>query len=166
MALMIRKEGIESYGLYMQFSDTLHTIGGYQEYNFDDICLMLGHTKKLIKAKLLRVLNDYGLFDFYADENGVEFIGLETLKEDIEALNKKKINGAKGGRKRAENYKNKKEVIEASQGRKEPKWTLPSDWDTLNKISQLSLIDRFKESKFRGSSFIDFLQSNLKEELK
>jgi hypothetical protein len=29
MALMTRKEGIEAYGLYMHFADTLHSVGGF-----------------------------------------------------------------------------------------------------------------------------------------
>ncbi|MDC0178111.1 hypothetical protein OAJ14_08205 [Polaribacter sp.] len=107
MAYMIRLEGIESYGLYMQFADMLHTVGGYQEYDFKKISLMLGHTKKNIKAKLERVINDYQLFEFYTDDDGKEMVGLERLKEDIASLNKHKINGAKGGKKRAENYRNK-----------------------------------------------------------
>ena len=82
---------------------------GFQEYDFNDICLMLGYTKKNIKAKLGRVINDYKLFDFYTNDDGIEMIGLERLKEDIEALSKHKINGAKGGKKRAENYRNKQE---------------------------------------------------------
>ena len=110
MALMISKEGIEAYGLYMQFADMLHTNGGYREYNFDDISLILRHTKKLIKAKLQRVLNDYGLFDFITDE-GIEYIGLERIKNDIKSLEKHKINGAKGGKKRAENINKNKEII-------------------------------------------------------
>lgn len=107
MALMIRKESIEGYGLYMHLADTLHLVGGYQEYDFNDISLMLGYTKKLIKAKLNRVLNDYKLFDFYTDDDGIEYIGLERIKEDIASLNKHKENGAKGGKKRAENYRNR-----------------------------------------------------------
>lgn len=115
MSLMIHKEGIEAYGLYMHLADTLHVVGGFQEYDFNDICLMLGYTKKNIKAKLGRVINDYKLFDFYTDEDGIEMIGLNRLKEDIEALSKHKINGAKGGKKRAENYRNKKEEIKNKQ---------------------------------------------------
>ena len=107
MAYMIRLDGIESYGLYMQFADMLHTIGGYQEYDFKKISLMLGHTKKNIKAKLERVINDYQLFEFYTDDDGKEIVGLERLKKDIASLNKHKENGAKGGKKRAENYRNK-----------------------------------------------------------
>jgi hypothetical protein len=108
MSLMINKEGIEAYGLYMHFADTLHIVGGYQKYDVNDICLMLGYTKKNIKAKLNRVLNDYNLFDFI-EEDGIEMIGLQRLRDDVEALAKHKINGAKGGKKRAENYRNKQE---------------------------------------------------------
>ena len=107
MARMIRTEGIEAYGLYIHFADTLHLVGGFQEYNLNDISLTLGYTKKLIKAKLNRVLNDYKLFDFFLDDDGIEYIGLERIKNDIDSLNKHKENGAKGGRKRAENYRNK-----------------------------------------------------------
>lgn len=108
MSLMINKEGIEAYGLYMHFADKLHIVGGYQKYNFDDICFMLGYTKKNIKAKLGRVLNDYDLFDFI-EEDGIEMIGLQRLRDDIEALTKRKINSSKGGKKRAENHQKKKE---------------------------------------------------------
>ncbi len=108
MSLMINKEGIEAYGLYMHFADKLHIVGGYQKYNFDDICFMLGYTKKNIKAKLGRVLNDYDLFDFI-EEDGIEMIGIQRLREDIEALTKRKINSSKGGKKRAENYQKKQE---------------------------------------------------------
>ena len=41
--------------------------------------------------------------------DGIEMIGLNRLKEDIEALSKHKINGAKGGKKRAENYRKKQQ---------------------------------------------------------
>ena len=108
MSLMINKEGIEAYGLYMHFADKLHIVGGYQKYNFNDICFMLGYTKKNIKAKLGRVLNDYDLFDFI-EEDGIEMIGLQRLRDDIEALTKRKINSSKGGKKRAENHQKKKE---------------------------------------------------------
>lgn len=108
MALMTRKEGIESYGLYMHFADTLHSVGGFIKYDFNDICLMLGYTKKNIKARLGRVLNDYDLFDFI-EEDGIEMIGLQRLREDIEALTKRKINSSKGGKKRAENHQKKQE---------------------------------------------------------
>ena len=119
MSLMINKEGIEAYGLYMHFADTLHIVGGYQKYDVNDICLMLGYTKKNIKAKLNRVLNDYNLFDFY-EEDGIEMIGLQRLRDDVEALSKHKINGAKGGKKRAENYRNKQEeVIRGNEAVKE-----------------------------------------------
>ena len=33
MSLMINKEGIEAYGLYMHFADKLHIVGGYQKYD-------------------------------------------------------------------------------------------------------------------------------------
>ena len=46
---------------------------------------------------------------FTTDEDGIEMIGLNRLKEDIEALSKHKINGAKGGKKRAENYRKKQQ---------------------------------------------------------
>ena len=108
MSLMINKEGIEAYGLYMHFVDKLHIVGGYQKYNFNDICFMLGYTKKNIKAKLGRVLNDYDLFDFI-EEDGIEMIGIQRLRDDIEALTKRKINSSKGGKKRAENHQKKKE---------------------------------------------------------
>jgi hypothetical protein len=91
MSLMVRKEGIESYGLYMHLADTLHLVGGFQEYDFNDICLILGYTKKNIKATLGRVINDYKLFDFYTNDDGIEMIGLERLKEDIEALSNEEI---------------------------------------------------------------------------
>ena len=131
MALMTRKEGIESYGLYMHFADTLHSVGGFIKYDFNDICLILGYTKKNIKAKLYRVLNDYDLFDFIEVEDGVEMIGLQRLRDDIESLAKHKINGAKGGKKRAENLRKKqekiiseKEAVKQEQPLKLPDWFL------------------------------------------
>ena len=51
MALMIKKEGVEGYGLYMIFADSLHVSGGYRENNFDDISLVLDCRKKKIKMK-------------------------------------------------------------------------------------------------------------------
>jgi len=103
MALMIKKEGVEGYGLYMIFADSLHVSGGYRENNFDDISLVLDCSKKKIKMKLKRVLDDYNLFDYYVDDNGFEMIGLQRVKEDVETLTKRKLNGKKGGLKRAEN---------------------------------------------------------------
>lgn len=167
MALMSRKEGIEAYGLYMQFSDTLHTIGGYTEYNFNNICLMLGYTKKLIKAKLYRVLNEYNLFDFYTDEDGVKYIGLEHLKEDIEALNKQRVNGAKGGRKRAENYRKNKEEYNGNPKQTKEKnsnFELPNGWFDISKAHQLEHI-RMKQihEPDININYINFLKDNLNE---
>ena len=148
MAYMIRLEGIESYGLYMQFADTLHTVGGYLEYDFKKIFLMLGHTKKNIKAKLERVINDYELFEFYTDEDGKEMVGLERLKEDIASLNKHKENGAKGGRKRAENYRNKSlKQVEKPVSQKpvtdnpeKPVYEIPSFFKEGKYATQLNLL--------------------------
>jgi len=107
MALMIKKEGVEGYGLYMIFADSLHISGGYRENNFDDISLVLDCSKKKIKMKLKRVLDDYNLFDYYVDDDGVEMIGLQRVREDVETLIKQKLNRAKGGRKRARNQAEK-----------------------------------------------------------
>ena len=136
MSLMINKEGIEAYGLYMHFADKLHIIGGYQKYDVNDICLMLGYTKKNIKAKLNRVLNDYNLFDFY-EEDGIEMIGLQRLRDDVEALAKHKINGAKGGKKRAENYRNKQE-----EEQEEVK--LGESYLNMSRSDQMSFVDFIK----------------------
>ena len=136
MSLMINKEGIEAYGLYMHFADTLHIVGGYQKYDVNDICLMLGYTKKNIKAKLNRVLNDYNLFDFY-EEDGIEMIGLQRLRDDVEALAKHKINGAKGGKKRAENYRNKQE-----EEQEEVK--LGESYLNMSRSDQMSFVDFIK----------------------
>ena len=107
MSLMIKREGFEGYGLYMIFADSLHISGGYREYNFDDISLVLDCNRKLIKSKLKKILYDYDLFDFYVDDDGVEMIGLQRVREDVETLTKQKLNGAKGGRKRARNQAEK-----------------------------------------------------------
>ena len=107
MSLMIKKEGFEGYGLYMVFADSLHITGGYRECNFDDISLVLDCKRKLIKSKLKKILFDYDLFDFYVDDDGVEMIGLQRIREDVETLTKQKLNGAKGGLKRAKNQAEK-----------------------------------------------------------
>ena len=155
MSLMIHKEGIEAYGLYMHLADTLHVVGGFQEYDFNDICLMLGYTKKNIKAKLGRVINDYKLFDFYTDEDGIEMIGLNRLKEDIEALSKHKINGAKGGKKRAENYRNKQAGIK-KHNEADEEIILPNKFleETVeqqeNIVRHLESIGKFSKNGERG----------------
>ena len=140
MSLMINKEGIEAYGLYMHFADKLHIVGGYQKYDVNDICLMLGYTKKNIKAKLNRVLNDYNLFDFY-EEDGIEMIGLQRLRDDVEALAKHKINGAKGGKKRAENYRNKQE-----EEQEEVK--LGESYLNMSRGDQIKFVDFIKKCKW------------------
>jgi len=155
MSLMIHKEGIEAYGLYMHLADTLHVVGGFQEYDFNDICLMLGYTKKNIKAKLGRVINDYKLFDFYTDEDGIEMIGLNRLKEDIEALSKHKINGAKGGKKRAENYRNKQAGIK-KHNEADEEMILPNKFleETVeqqeNIVRHMESIGKFSKNGERG----------------
>jgi len=183
MALMTRKEGIEAYGLYMHFADTLHSVGGYIKYDFNDICLMLGYTKKNIKAKLGRVLNDYDLFDFDEDEDGIETIGLERLRDDIEALAKHKINGAKGGKKRAENYRNKQEEEEEEEEQeeiiikneavkeddiKDEVLTLPSDFignsieHQKNLVNYWHSLGKFKEKGERGEKMKQMMIEHIK----
>jgi len=184
MALMTRKEGIEAYGLYMHFADTLHSVGGYIKYDFNDICLMLGYTKKNIKAKLGRVLNDYDLFDFDEDEDGIETIGLERLRDDIEALAKHKINGAKGGKKRAENYRNKQEEEEEEEEEqeeiiikneavkeddiKDEVLTLPSDFignsieHQKNLVNYWHSLGKFKEKGERGEKMKQMMIEHIK----
>jgi len=150
MAYMIRLEGIESYGLYMQFADMLHTIGGYQEYDLKKISLMLGHTKKNIKAKLERVLNDYELFEFYTEEDGIEMIGLERLKEDIASLNKHKENGAKGGRKRAENYRNKSLSKDLKPETQIAKETPIASVETETPEINIEILEFFKKASYNA----------------
>jgi|TARA_B110000196_G_C20602936_1_gene411615 uncharacterized protein YdaU (DUF1376 family) len=130
----------------MHLADTLHLVGGFQEYDFNDICLMLGYTKKNIKAKLGRVINDYKLFDFYTNDDGIEMIGLERLKEDIEALSKHKINGAKGGKKRAENYRNKQaeDVEETVEVTTEAEEVLVKPYLNSSRSVQMKFVDYMK----------------------
>ena len=180
MAYMIRLDGIESYGLYMQFADMLHTVGGYQEYDFKKISLMLGHTKKNIKAKLERVINDYQLFEFYTDDDGKEIVGLERLKEDIASLNKHKENGAKGGKKRAENYRNKSlsmgltpetpAVIETSEiytndDLKLPKWFLADSIELQKiKVRQMVELGKFTSEGERGQKMKEMMIKHIKSQ--
>lgn len=174
MAYMIRLEGIESYGLYMQFADTLHTVGGYLEYDFKKIFLMLGHTKKNIKAKLERVINDYELFEFYTDEDGKEMVGLERLKEDIASLNKHKENGAKGGRKRAENYRNKSlkqvekpEITEISIDNelKLPEWFLrQSNFRQKESVNHMVSENKFNSEGERGARMKEMMIKHIKSQ--
>jgi hypothetical protein len=169
MAYMIRLEGIESYGLYMQFADTLHTVGGYLEYDFKKIFLMLGHTKKNIKAKLERVINDYELFEFYTDEDGKEMVGLERLKEDIASLNKHKENGAKGGRKRAENYRNKslKQVEKPETNNPEtPVYEIPSFFKEGKYATQLNLLKNHSFTpRAKQQAYKDYMLKNYPEKI-
>jgi tryptophan 2,3-dioxygenase len=146
-------EGIESYGLYVQFADMLHTVGGYQEYDFKKISLMLGHTKKNIKAKLGRVINDYELFEFYTDDDGKEMVGLERLKEDIASLNKHKINGAKGGKKRAENYRSKS--LSKDSKPKETVLQVSQPVQEIPEATEYEVASFFYDYKYRSQ--LDFL---------
>ena len=147
MSLMINKEGIEAYGLYMHFADKLHIVGGYQKYNFDDICFMLGYTKKNIKAKLGRVLNDYDLFDFI-EEDGIEMIGIQRLRDDIEALTKRKINSSKGGKKRAENHQKKQEKVEEDECESNGvDYYIPETFLNATRKHQIDLIDYMKRKR-------------------
>jgi uncharacterized protein YdaU (DUF1376 family) len=185
MAYMIRLEGIESYGLYMQFADMLHTIGGYQEYDLKKISLMLGHTKKNIKAKLERVINDYELFEFYTEEDGIEMIGLERLKEDIASLNKHKENGAKGGKKRAENYRDRQEQIKpvtenietvtskadatgeiyTNDDLKLPKWFLADSIELQKiKVRQMVELGKFTSEGERGQKMKEMMIKHIKNQ--
>jgi uncharacterized protein YdaU (DUF1376 family) len=185
MAYMIRLEGIESYGLYMQFADMLHTIGGYQEYDLKKISLMLGHTKKNIKAKLERVINDYELFEFYTEEDGIEMIGLERLKEDIASLNKHKENGAKGGKKRAENYRDRQEQIKpvtenietvtskadapseicTNDDLKLPKWFLADSIELQKiKVRQMVELGKFTSEGERGQKMKEMMIKHIKSQ--
>ena len=179
MAYMIRLEGIESYGLYMQFADTLHTVGGYLEYDFKKISLMLGYTKKNIKAKLERVINDYELFEFYTDEDGKEMVGLERLKKDIASLNKHKENGAKGGRKRADNYRNKSlKPVEKPVSQKQEtseisfndELKLPEEFlrDSIDmqkfKINEMVKAGKFKKMGERGARMLEMCVKHIKSQ--
>ena len=145
MSLMIHKEGIEAYGLYMHLADTLHVVGGFQEYDFNDICLMLGYTKKNIKAKLGRVLNDYDLFDFI-EEDGIEMIGIQRLRDDIEALTKRKINSSKGGKKRAENHQKKQEKVKEDECESNGiDYDIPETFLNATRNQQINLIQMLKD---------------------
>ena len=147
MSLMINKEGIEAYGLYMHFADKLHIVGGYQKYNFNDICFMLGYTKKNIKAKLGRVLNDYDLFDFI-EEDGIEMIGIQRLRDDIEALTKRKINSSKGGKKRAENHQKKQEKVKEDECESNGiDYDIPETFLNATRKHQIDLIDYMKRKR-------------------
>jgi len=169
MALMIRKENYEAYGLYMAFADSLHLVGGYKEYDFEDISLILNCTKKLIKAKLKRVLIEYKLFDFYTDDDGIEMIGLQRVKDDIDAMNKSKQDGAKGGLKRAENARNRTKPMEVSPEIKKNYITIdnmirtiPDGFYTTTKEKQLGYIDNLRQ-KNEPIEFINFVIQSSKK---
>ena len=169
IALMIRKEGYEAYGLYMAFADSLHLIGGYKDYDFENISLILNCTKKLIKAKLKRVLIEYKLFDFYTDDDGIEVIGLQRVKDDIDAMNKSKQDGAKGGLKRAENARNRTKPMEVSPEIKKNYITIdnmirtiPDGFYTTTKEKQLGYIDNLRQ-KNEPIEFINFVIQSSKK---
>jgi hypothetical protein len=185
MARMIRTEGIEAYGLYIHFADTLHLVGGFQEYDFNDISLMLGYTKKLIKEKLNRVLNNYKLFNFYTDDDGIEYIGLERIKEDIASLNQHKTNGAKGGKKRAENYRDRQEQIKpvtenietvtskadapseicTNDDLKLPKWFLADSIELQKiKVRQMVELGKFTSEGERGQKMKEMMIKHIKNQ--
>ena len=169
IALMIRKEGYEAYGLYIAFADSLHLVGGYKDYDFENISLILNCTKKLIKAKLKRVLIDYELFHFYTDDDGIEMIGLQRVKDDIEAMNKSKQDGAKGGLKRAENIRNRTKPMEVSPEIKKNYITIdnmirtiPDGFYTTTKEKQLGYIDNLRQ-KNEPIEFINFVIQSSKK---
>ena len=169
IALMIRKEGYEAYGLYIAFADSLHLIGGYKDYDFENISLILNCTKKLIKAKLKRVLIEYKLFDFYTDDDGIEMIGLQRVKDDIDAMNKSKQDGAKGGLKRAENARNRTKPMEVSPEIKKNYITIdnmirtiPDGFYTTTKEKQLGYIDNLRQ-KNEPIEFINFVIQSSKK---
>jgi len=64
-------------------------------------------------------------------------IGLQRLRDDVEALAKHKINGAKGGKKRAENYRNKQE-----EEQEEVK--LGESYLNMSRSDQMSFVDFIK----------------------
>ena len=169
IALMIKKEGYEAYGLYIAFVDSLHLIGGYKDYDFENISLILNCTKKLIKAKLKRVLIEYKLFDFYTDDDGIEMIGLQRVKDDIDAMNKSKQDGAKGGLKRAENIRNRTKPMEVSPEIKKNYITIdnmirtiPDGFYTTTKEKQLGYIDNLRQ-KNEPIEFINFVIQSSKK---
>ena len=169
IALMIRKEGYEAYGLYIAFADSLHLVGGYKDYDFENISLILNCTKKLIKAKLRRVLIEYKLFDFYTDDDGIEMIGLQRVKDDIDAMNKSKQDGAKGGLKRAENVRNRTKPMEVSPEIKKNYITIdnmirtiPDGFYTTTKEKQLGYIDNLRQ-KNEPIEFINFVIQSSKK---
>ena len=155
IALMIKKEGYEAYGLYIAFVDSLHLIGGYKDYDFENISLILNCTKKLIKAKLRRVLIEYKLFDFYTDDDGIEMIGLQRIKDDIDAMNKSKQDGAKGGLKRAENARNRTKPqlnnVDEHPLMKLKEDKLIGDWHNKSKDIQLGFIELLEKKNARRS---------------
>ena len=169
IALMIRKEGYEAYGLYIAFADSLHLVGGYKDYDFENISLILNCTKKLIKAKLKRVLIDYELFHFYTDDDGIEMIGLQRVKDDIDAMKKSKQDGAKGGLKRAENARNRTKPMEVSPEIKKNYITIdnmirtiPDGFYTTTKEKQLGYIDNLRQ-KNEPIEFINFVIQSSKK---
>ena len=130
---------------------------------------MLGHPKKNIKAKLERVINDYELFEFYTDEDGKEMVGLERLKEDIASLNKHKENGAKGGRKRAENYRNKslKQVEKPVTDNPEtPVYEIPSFFKEGKYATQLNLLKNHSFTpRAKQQAYKDYMLKNYPEKI-
>ena len=131
--------------------------------------MILNCTKKLIKAKLRRVLIEYKLFDFYTDDDGIEMIGLQRVKDDIDAMNKSKQDGAKGGLKRAENVRNRTKPMEVSPEIKKNYITIdnmirtiPDGFYTTTKEKQLGYIDNLRQ-KNEPIEFINFVIQSSKK---
>jgi len=69
-------------------------------------------------------------------------IGLQRLRDDVEALSKHKINGAKGGKKRAENYRKKQQEDVEEQEVEEVK--LGESYLNMSRFDQIKFVDFLK----------------------
>ena len=63
------------------------------------------HIVKTVETKISHVVKT--VETTMKHDDGVEMIGLQRIRQDVETLTKQKLNGAKGGRKRAKNQAEK-----------------------------------------------------------
>ena len=111
--LLMDQLGLEGYGIFWVLIETLRE---QSDYRYPMAMLPILAKRYMTSAeKMKAVVLNYGLFEVLEDDHFASPSLLKRMEAYEDVLNKKRIAGAKGGKKRAENQASAKQVPSTSQ---------------------------------------------------
>jgi hypothetical protein len=150
--LLMDQLGLEGYGIFWVLIETLRE---QSDYRYPLAMLPILAKRYMTSAeKMKAVVLSYGLFDVFEDERFASPSLLRRMDAYDEVIEKRRISGAKGGAKRAENVANAKQVpSKRVANAKQTCSKVVASRDELSRDELSKLPKVFSESPYKDESY-------------